>query len=115
MRPSPACRTFNSTIVESVITSMTSLLASPDLARLFENTFPNTLDTTVKYFNETENLAFIITGDITAQWLRDTANQFAHLYPLLGYDEELGKLVKAVIHNEVRFWVWAFWIFLELS
>ncbi|KAJ6488894.1 hypothetical protein C8R45DRAFT_248937 [Mycena sanguinolenta] len=66
MRPDPVCRTFNSTAVEKVITDMKARLKDPDLARLFENTFPNTLDTTVKYFNATESLAFIITGDITA-------------------------------------------------
>lgn len=64
MRPAPACRTFNSTVVEGIIEDMKSLIRDPDVARLFENTFPNTLDTTVKYFNATENLAFIITGDI---------------------------------------------------
>ena len=36
---------------QKVITDMKSRLKDPDLARLFENTFPNTLDTTVKYFN----------------------------------------------------------------
>ncbi|THH09063.1 hypothetical protein EW145_g2291 [Phellinidium pouzarii] len=75
MRPSPACRTFNNSAVEQVIEDMKARLKDPDIARLFENTFPNTLDTTVKYFNATENIAFIITGDITAQWLRDTGNQ----------------------------------------
>lgn len=103
MRPSPACRTFNSSAVEKVISDMTSRLKDPDLARLFENTFPNTLDTTVKYFNATENLAFIITGDITAQWLRDTANQFAPYHLLLAQDPELQTLVKAVINNEARY------------
>ncbi|KAF5333469.1 hypothetical protein D9611_002335 [Ephemerocybe angulata] len=110
MRPSPECRTFTSTAVERVIEDMKSRLKDPDLARLFENTFPNTLDTTVKYFNETENLAFIITGDITfddfyvmAQWLRDTANQFAHYHSLLGADPHLASLVKAVINNEARY------------
>ncbi|KAF8974386.1 Six-hairpin glycosidase-like protein [Flammula alnicola] len=103
MRPAPACRTFNSTAVEKVITDMKSLLKDPDIARLFENTFPNTLDTTVKYFSQTENLAFIITGDITAQWLRDTANQFAHYHTLLSVDRELATLVKAVINNEARY------------
>ncbi|KIM91009.1 glycoside hydrolase family 125 protein [Piloderma croceum F 1598] len=103
MRPVPACRTFNSTSVEKVIEDMKSRLKDPDLARLFENTFPNTLDTTVKYFNPTQNLAFIITGDITAQWLRDTANQFAHYHTLLSIDKDLQTLVKAVINNEARY------------
>lgn len=103
MRPSPECRTFNSTAVERVIDDMKRLIKDPDLARLFENTFPNTLDTTVRYFNEDQNLAFIITGDITAQWLRDTANQFAHYHSLLGVDPHLAKLVKAVINNEARY------------
>jgi hypothetical protein len=60
MRPDPACRTFNSTAVEAssfttclkcladdieqkVIAEMKERIADPDLARLFENTFPNTL------------------------------------------------------------------------
>lgn len=41
---------------------MYARLKDPDLARLFENTFPSTLDTTVKYFDQSLNLAFIITG-----------------------------------------------------
>ncbi|KAK7056062.1 Six-hairpin glycosidase-like protein [Favolaschia claudopus] len=106
MRPSPECRTFNSSAVEKVITDMKSRLKDPDLARLFENTFPNTLDTTVKYFNQDQNLAFIITGHLTmhsAQWLRDTANQFAHYTALLSVDPSLATLVKAVINNEARY------------
>ncbi|KAJ8523499.1 hypothetical protein ONZ45_g18 [Pleurotus djamor] len=90
MRPAPACRTFNSTAVEKVILDMKARLKDPDLGRLFENTFPNTLDTTVKYFNETENLAFIITG-------------FAHYHSLLALDPGLATLVKAVINNEARY------------
>jgi meiotically up-regulated gene 157 (Mug157) protein len=41
---------------------MKARLKDPDVARLFENTFPNTLDTTLKYFSPENNLAFIITG-----------------------------------------------------
>ncbi|CAE6488470.1 unnamed protein product [Rhizoctonia solani] len=103
MRPPPECRTFNSSSVETVIDQMKKRLKDPDVARLFENTFPNTLDTTVKYFSKEKNLAFIITGDITAQWLRDTANQLAHYHSLLGQDKELATLVKAVINNEARY------------
>ncbi|TFY69903.1 hypothetical protein EVJ58_g148 [Rhodofomes roseus] len=90
MRPDPACRTFNSTAVEDVIANMTSRLKDPDIARLFENTFPNTLDTTIKYFNETENLAFVITG----------LAQYHYLYT---QDSELATLVKAIINNEARY------------
>ncbi|KAF8623421.1 hypothetical protein AX15_006364 [Amanita polypyramis BW_CC] len=103
MRPDPACRTFKSTAVEKVIDDMKSLIKDPDVARLFENTFPNTLDTTVRYFNASENLAFIITGDINAQWLRDTGNQLAQYRALLSSDPELATLVKAVINNEARY------------
>lgn len=103
MRPSEECRTFKSPAVEKVIQDMKSRIKDPDLARLFENTFPSTLDTTVNYFDPNINLAFIVTGDINAQWLRDTGNQFAHLYKLLPQDHNLGALVKAVINTESRY------------
>ncbi|KHN93971.1 DUF1237 domain protein [Metarhizium album ARSEF 1941] len=103
MRPIEACRTFTSPVVEKVIREMKSRIRDADLARLFENTFPSTLDTTVKYFDPEANLAFIVTGDITAQWLRDTGNQFAHLYRLLPEDDNLRDLVRAVINTEARY------------
>lgn len=39
----------------------------------------------------------------SAQWLRDTGNQFAHYHGLLGKDPKLATLVKAVINNEARY------------
>ncbi|KAF9505591.1 glycoside hydrolase family 125 protein [Hydnum rufescens UP504] len=60
------------------------ILQGPELVRLFDNTFPNTLDTTVRYFNETENVAFIITG---ATLVRGVINNEAHYiarYPYCG-------------------------------
>ena len=41
---------------------MKERLKDPDLARLFENAFPSTLDTTVAYFDSDIDLAFIVTG-----------------------------------------------------
>lgn len=41
--------------------------------------------------------------DPSAQWLRDTGNQFAHLYKLLPQDENLKDLVKAIINTEARY------------
>ncbi|KAG8425611.1 hypothetical protein J3458_002293 [Metarhizium acridum] len=86
MRPNEECRTFMSPAVEKVIRDMKARIRDADLARLFENTFPSTLDTTVK-----------------AQWLRDTGNQFAHLYKLLPQDDNLKALVKAIINTEARY------------
>ncbi|EIM88208.1 uncharacterized protein STEHIDRAFT_95225 [Stereum hirsutum FP-91666 SS1] len=103
MRLNETCRTFNSSAVEQVISDMRSRLKDPDIARLFENAYPLTLDTTVKYFNDTENLAFIVTGDITAQWLRDTANQLAVYMSLVSQDSNLQSLIKGVINNEARY------------
>lgn len=75
-RPSAECRTFVSQDVEDTIARMQSIIKDPDLYRLFENTFPNTLDTAIKWrgyawadeeerstFTE-EELTFIITGDM---------------------------------------------------
>jgi hypothetical protein len=48
-RPIPACRTFNLTEVEDTILSMKEAIRDPDLFRLFENCFPNTLDTAITW------------------------------------------------------------------
>ena len=70
-RPAPECRTFVLPEVESTITRLKSKIQDPDVFRLFENSFPNTLDTAVKwkgYANGTdEELTFLITGDMSAR------------------------------------------------
>lgn len=37
MRPEPACRTFNLSEVENLVTQYQSVIADPDLYRLFQN------------------------------------------------------------------------------
>ncbi|KAK4897068.1 hypothetical protein LTR28_001773, partial [Elasticomyces elasticus] len=48
-RPSVRCRTFESDLVEKIIDDLTAKMEDKDLARMFENAFPNTLDTTVRW------------------------------------------------------------------
>jgi hypothetical protein len=48
-RPSKYCRTFESPLVEKTIEDMNEKLIDKDLAKIFENAFPNTLDTTVRW------------------------------------------------------------------
>jgi hypothetical protein len=63
VRPSYSDRTFNSDSVDAYIESTAPQIADPDVATLFSNCLPNTLDTTVK-FHDGRNDTFIITGDI---------------------------------------------------
>jgi hypothetical protein len=53
-RPISGCRTFTSDAMETLITNMTSRMVDKDLARLFENAYPNTLGTSLPFF-ETEH------------------------------------------------------------
>jgi meiotically up-regulated gene 157 (Mug157) protein len=84
MRPIPSCRTFVSQEVEDTIARLKDVIVDSDLFRIFENSWPSTLDTTIAWtgFSNTttdgtdpEDLSFVVTGDITAMWLRDSANQ----------------------------------------
>ena len=47
--------------------------SSPKLAQLYRNCFPNTIATTIQ--EQEDGSLFVITGDIPAMWLRDSAPQ----------------------------------------
>lgn len=121
-RPIPACRTFVSPEVEAEIERMRTVIKDPDLFRLFENTWPSTLDTTIAWHGwsnattkETENgtveeepqeLTFVITGDINAMWLRDSANQLQAYVSVLKPDpsfNSLASLFRGAINLQARY------------
>ncbi|KAI1108175.1 glycoside hydrolase family 125 protein [Nemania sp. NC0429] len=108
-RPEPACRTFNSTVVEDAILRMKNLTTDPDLFRLFENTYPNTIDAAIKWRgfaanNSQEELAFIITGDIDAMWIRDSANQVAPYRSVLkSRDDDIASVFRGAINLQARY------------
>ena len=71
----------------------------PDLAPLVKQCYLNTIDTTVKKTDD--NGYFVITGDIDAMWLRDSAFQVMHYVPLAGQDEELKEILRQIIKRQV--------------
>ncbi len=90
-----------------------------DLARIFENAFPNTLDTTVRWHVDGTGKhsqhkhyqdgawegvqSFIVTGDINAEWLRDSTNQLAQYQPLAKKDKNLQSLILGAINTQVEY------------
>ena len=67
MRPALKDRNFTSKAVEDTILTVKKAISDPELGWLFENCFPNTLDTTVKFkMVDGKPDTFVITGDINA-------------------------------------------------
>lgn len=122
-RPAEPCRTFVSPAVERVISDMTARIADKDLARLFENAFPNTLDTTVAWHDagHTDSGAagetppemvlgkwegaqsFVVTGDIRAEWLRDSTNQLLQYQALAKVDPKIHTLILGAINTQTEY------------
>ena len=102
-RPVEPERRFRSAVIERTIAEMRAGMGSPELAQIFENCFPNTLDTTVfpgKFQGKPDT--YVITGDIDAMWLRDSA---AQVWPYLAFarqDTELRDLLEGVIRRQTR-------------
>ncbi|EME40787.1 hypothetical protein DOTSEDRAFT_74372 [Dothistroma septosporum NZE10] len=122
-RPSPHCRTFDSDLVEKIIQDLNATMIDRDLARLFENAFPNTLDTTVRWhvdrtvkqessfqqiFSSSSGAwdgpqSFIVTGDINAEWLRDSTNQLAQYQRLAKKDKKIETLILGAIATQAEY------------
>ena len=60
------CRTFRSDQVDKLINDVTKKIKDQDIARLFENCYPNTLDTTIRWHlpDKKNPQSFVITGDM---------------------------------------------------
>ncbi len=102
-RPAPAKRNFTSTAVEETIKNVTQQLKDPKLAWMFENCFPNTLDTTVHYrVQDNRPDTFVYTGDIHAMWLRDSAAQVWPYLSLMKKDEPLRLLIAGVVNRQTK-------------
>jgi uncharacterized protein len=102
-RPPLSERKFTSAAVEAKIAEVKQKLGDTELAWLFENCFPNTLDTTVRHGTlDGKPDTFVITGDIPAMWLRDSTAQVWPYLPLAKGDAKLQTLLAGVINRQTR-------------
>lgn len=102
-RPALTKRNFTSVGVNQFIEKAKAKIKDPELAWLFENCYPNTLDTTVDFemINQQPD-TYVITGDIDAMWLRDSTAQITPYLPFVKEDEALAQLVEGVINRQKK-------------
>jgi hypothetical protein len=102
-RPPLSERKFTSEAVETLITKIKAAIPDEQLSWLFENCFPNMLDTTVDFeIVNGEPDTYVITGDIDAMWLRDSSAQIYPYLPLIKEDKKLQQLIKGVIRRQTK-------------
>ena len=96
-------RNFHSKSVDAAIETFRSKVKNEELGWLFENCFPNTLDTTVE-FEVTNGKAdtYVITGDIDAMWLRDSTAQVWPYLQFIKGDKPLQQLIQGVINRQTE-------------
>lgn len=102
-RPDIKNRLFTSKAVENKIKEIKKLLTNARLAWMFENCFPNTLDTTVRYrLTDGKDDCLVYTGDIHAMWLRDSGAQVWPYVQLANEDADLKKLLRGTIRRQFK-------------
>mgnify|MGYP001026123956 FL=1 len=103
-RPPPAQRAFTSVSVDAEIARIASKMQDRDLAQIFSNCLPNTLDTTVHYTPNQEGAedTFVVTGDINAMWLRDSTNQVLPYTRFIAGDKHLQRMIRGVVNRQVQ-------------
>jgi uncharacterized protein len=73
----------------------------PSLAKMFLDTFSNTYSTTLKL--QPDGSVFVITGDIPAMWLRDSAAQVRPYLHLAKTDLHFASLISGVVKRQMAY------------
>lgn len=88
--------------IEQILSKVKEVFAEePRIYELFKNCYSNTLDTTVKQLED--GTVYIVTGDIPAMWLRDSA---ASLRPYLipaKEDEEIADILVGTARRQFQY------------
>ena len=97
-------RNFTSPAIEKAIDEFQKNVKDEELGWLFNNCFPNTLDTTVTYSEKNGRPdTYVITGDIDAMWLRDSSAQVWPYLKFVKEDQKLQDLIAGVINRQTHY------------
>ena len=72
----------------------------PNIRILYRNCCPNTIETALEECDD--DTYFVLTGDIPAMWLRDSAAQVTHYIPVSD-DSEISKIIEGVIRRQLMY------------
>ncbi len=79
----------------------TQLGADSKLARMFRNCYTNTIKTTVR--PQADGTTFVITGDIPAMWLRDSAAQLRPYMAAVREDTSLARILEGLVKRQFMY------------
>lgn len=88
-------------VYELIAQMQKRLAAYPQLALMFAQCFPNTLETTTELLDD--GTTFVLTGDIPAMWLRDSSAQVTPYLPLAREDASLRRVFHGLIQRQARY------------
>ncbi len=93
--------TLYRTIYHQIQTIHEHLVQHPQLAALFAQCFPNTLETTTELLDD--QTTFVFTGDIPAMWLRDSSAQVNPYLSFVAEDPDLQRMFRGLIWRQARY------------
>ena len=87
-------------ITEHIAQYCDKLNTYPRIRSMYEACYLSTLKTALELCED--NTYFVLTGDIPAMWLRDSAAQITHYVPL-SHDGEVSKIIEGVIRRQLMY------------
>jgi meiotically up-regulated gene 157 (Mug157) protein len=104
VRVAASKRHFTSVAVDKAIKTFQANVADKELGWLFENCFPNTLDTTVTHTTKNGRPdTYVITGDIDAMWMRDSSAQVWPYLQFVNEEQKIKDLIAGVINRQTQY------------
>src|SRR5690606_5227589 len=87
------------TVLAETSAQVRDVIGSPEISRIFDDAMRRTLREA--FVHPAGEEVFVLTGDIPAMWLRDSAAQVRPYLPLAARDEQLADLLVSLVRRQV--------------